>query len=264
MAFDGFLSRPMVGIATGLIHNPVHSVPAHGIGDRYIQAIRFGAEADPFLIPVLGEGHDAMGLAARLDGLFLPGGRPNIEPHHYGGPPFPEDEFRDPDRDATTLPLIRACLELGVPIFGVCRGLQEINVALGGSLHYRVHLVDGKFDHRMPKDDDIEVKFGLRHMVSLNRGGMLATMVDETDVKVNSAHGQGIDRLAEGLAVEALAPDGIIEAIRVVGAKTFAIGVQWHAEWRYDEHDLANALFRKFGDAARERRSGRLKSYGET
>ncbi len=264
MAFDGSLSRPMVGIATGLIQNPVHSVPAHGIGDRYIQAVRFGAGADPFLIPVLGEGHNAKALASRLDGLFLPGGRPNIEPHHYGGPPFPDDEFRDPARDATTLPLIVACLELGVPIFGVCRGLQEINVALGGSLHYRVHLVDGKMDHRMPKDDDIEIKFGLRHMISLDPGGIFATLVDETEVKINSAHGQGIDRLADGLTVEALAPDGIIEAVRVENAKTFSIGVQWHAEWRYDEHDLAQALFKLFGVAARERRMARLNSHGET
>lgn len=263
MAFDGSLSRPLVGISTGLIANPFHNVPAHGIGDRYIQAVRSGAGADPFLIPVLGTGHDADSLAARLDGLFLPGGRPNIEPHYYGGPPFPEDEIRDPDRDATTIPLIRACLEQGVPIFGVCRGLQEINVALGGSLHYRVHLVDGKMDHRMPKDGDIEFKFSLRHMVSLEPGGLLATLVDGTEVKVNSAHGQGIDRLAEGLAVEALAPDGLIEAIRVTGADSFAIGVQWHAEWRYEEHELAEALFRRFGDAARERRADRLKSYGE-
>ena len=116
MAFDGSLSRPMVGISAGLIGNPVHKVPAHGIGDRYIQAVRFGAGADPFLIPVLGEGHDAKALASRLDGLFLPGGRPNIEPHYYGGLPFPDDEFRDPDRDATTLPLISACLELGVAV----------------------------------------------------------------------------------------------------------------------------------------------------
>lgn len=264
MAFDGSLSRPMVGIATGLIQNPVHSVPAHGIGDRYIQAVRFGAGGDPFLIPVLGEGHDAAALAARLDGLFLPGGRPNIEPHLYGGPPPPEDEFRDPARDATTLPLIVACLELGVPIFGVCRGLQEINVALGGSLHYRVHLVDGKMDHRMPKEGDMDVKFGLKHLVSLDPGGFMAKLVSESDVKVNSAHGQGIDRLADGLAVEALAPDGIIEAIRVEHAKTFAIGVQWHAEWRFEEHDLARALFNSFGDAARDRRNARINSYGET
>jgi len=124
--------------------------------------------------------------------------------------------------------------------------------------------VDGKMDHRMPKDDDIEIKFGLRHMISLDPGGIFATLVDETEVKINSAHGQGIDRLADGLAVEALAPDGIIEAVRVENAKTFSIGVQWHAEWRYDEHDLAQALFKLFGVAARERRMARLNSHGET
>lgn len=263
MTFDGSNSRPWVGIATGLIPNSVHSIPAHGIGDRYIQAVRFGAGADPFLIPVLGDGHDAMSLAARLDGLFLPGGRPNIEPHHYGGPPFPDDEIRDPARDATALPLIVACLELGVPIFGVCRGLQEINVALGGSLHYRIHEIDGKMDHRMPKEGDIELKFGLKHMISLDPDGLLASLVDDSEVKVNSAHAQGIEQLANDLVVEARAPDGIVEAVRVKNAKTFAIGVQWHAEWRYSEHGLASALLQRFGDAARERRAARLNSYGK-
>ena len=259
---DSNRPRPLVGIITGLIHLPGHSVPAHGAGDRYIGAVRHGAGADPLLVPALGDDLDARGMAERLDGLFLPGGRANVEPHHFDGAPFPEDEVRDPLRDNTVLPLIRACVDLGVPMFGVCRGIQEMNVALGGTLHYRVHLIDGKMDHRMPKEGDIEYKFGLRHSVSLDPDGTFATLVDGSDFMVNSAHGQGIDRLADGFAVEALAPDGIVEAVRIEGAKALSFAVQWHAEWRYDEHELAVALFRAFGDAARERaaaRRGRLR-----
>ncbi len=244
--------RPLICISTGIINLPQHSIPAHGAGERYIGAVRHGADGDPVMVPALGDACEVASLASRIDGLFLPGGRANIEPHHYDGPPFPDDEVRDPARDATVLPLIRECVRIGVPVFGVCRGIQELNVALGGSLHYRVHLVEDKMDHRMPKHDDVEVKFGLRHPVSLAPGGEFEKLVEKSEYMVNSAHGQGIDRLADGLEVEALAPDGIIEAVRVADAKRFAVAVQWHAEWRYDEHDLSLALFRAFGDAARE------------
>jgi putative glutamine amidotransferase len=249
--------RPFVGVPASLIRLPDHSVPQHGTGERYLKAVRDGSDADLCLIPALPDDLDIEALVDRLDGLFLTGGRANIEPHHYGGPPFPADEFRDPPRDYTVLPLIRACVERGVPVLGVCRGIQEINVALGGSLHYRVHLVDGKFDHRMPRQGDIEVKFGLRHVVSLVPGGELERMSGVSEAMVNSAHGQGIDRLAPGLVVEALAPDGLIEAVRLDGGNTFVIGVQWHAEWRYDEHPVSSALFRAFGDAARARVAAR-------
>lgn len=246
-----FGARPVVGIPVGLIHQPGHSIPTHGIGDRYIRAVRDGSNADPLLVPALGDDFDFDVLASRLDGLFLTGGRPNIEPHHYGGPPFPEDEPRDPPRDATVLPLIRACVDRGVPVFGVCRGLQEMNVALGGTLHYRVHLVSGKFDHRMPREGDIDRRFGKLHPVSLAPEGLFARLIGDSAIEVNTAHAQGIDRLADGLEVEATAPDGLIEGIRLGGTDTFAVGVQWHAEHRYREHALSNALFRAFGEAAR-------------
>ena len=235
-------------------------MPHHSTGDRYVMAIARCSGADPMVIPALGADHDTGSLAQRLDGLFLTGGRANIEPHHYDGPPFPDDEPRDPARDATVLPLIRACVDLGVPIFAVCRGIQEINVALGGSLHYRVHQIDGMMDHRMPRNGDSDHKFRPRHTVSLAPGGALETLTGPGEVMVNSAHGQGIDRLADGLEVEALAPDGLIEAVRVREARNFAVGVQWHAEWRYDEHHLATALFEAFGGAARDRAARRQAS----
>lgn len=242
--------RPVVGITAGTIFLQGHSVPQYGSGDRYIRAVVQGAGATPFLIPSLGDLHDFEHIVENIDGLFLPGGRANVEPHHYDGPPFPDDEIRDPSRDATVLPLIRACIDAGVPVFGVCRGHQEINVALGGTLHYRVHLVEGKMDHRMPREGDIEHKFGLRHPVVLKEGGFFSGLVNDASVMVNSLHGQGVETLAPGTEVEAEAPDGLIEAFRVSGAKRFAVGVQWHAEWRYDEHALGTELFREFGEAA--------------
>ncbi len=250
--------RPVVGIPTNIIERPEREFPTHSVSDNYIGAVAGPADAVPFLIPATGEDNDCAELAERIDGLFLTGGRANIEPHYYGGAPFPDDEPIDPRRDATVLPLIRACIAEGVAVFGVCRGVQEINVALGGSLYYRVHHVAGKLDHRMPRIGDREIKFGPRHAVSLTPGGAFADLAGCRETMVNSAHGQGIDRLAPGLAVEALAPDGIIEGVRVEHAETFAVGVQWHAEWRWREHALSYALFEEFGRAAAARAARRV------
>ncbi len=258
MKHEQAIARPVVGIPTGLIYLPEHSIPQHGVGERYITAVREASGADPLLIPALAEAFDYDVLAGRLDGLFLTGGRANVEPHHYGGPPFPDDESRDAARDNTVLPLIRACVARAIPVFGVCRGLQEINVALGGSLHYRVHLIEGKLDHRMPREGDVDARFGLAHDLLLDAGGEFARLINDTTIKVNSAHGQGIDRLAPGLVVEAQAPDGLIEGIRLPDCGTFAVGVQWHAEHRWAEHRLSEALFKAFGRAARQRAARRL------
>ncbi len=232
-------------------------MPAHAASDHYVDAVSGPVGAIPFLIPALGDGHDLAEIADHLDGLFLTGGRANVLPHYYGGAPFPDDEPVDPRRDATVLPLIRACIDQGVPVFGVCRGLQEINVALGGSLHYRVHHVAGKLDHRMPRIGDHATKFGPRHSISLAPGGAFEALVGCREMMVNSAHGQGVDRLAPGLAVEALAPDGIIEGVRVERAETFAVAVQWHAEWRWRDDALSKALFEEFGRAAAARTTRR-------
>lgn len=254
MASSAF--RPLVGIPGNIIKLPEHSIPQHGTGERYISAVCDGAGCQVVVVPALADGHDFDQMVDRLDGLFLTGGRANVEPHHYGGPPFPDDEPIDPARDATVLGLIRACVVHDVPVFGVCRGHQEINVALGGSLHYRVHLVPGKLDHRMPKEGDIDHKFALRHTAELTEGGLLESLVGPGAPMVNTAHGQGIDRLAPDLEVEAIAPDGIIEAVRHKTA-SFVVGVQWHAEHRWQEHELALALFKAFGDAARARAASR-------
>ena len=207
----------------------------------------------PILIPAFGEATHFDSILDSIDGLLLTGGRANVEPHHYGGPDFPDDEIIDPDRDKTGLPLIRGCVDRGIPIFGICRGIQEINVAMGGTLHYRVHVLPGKNDHRMRQDTDImEERYEPRHSISLTPNGFLHQLLGETETMVNSLHAQSVDRLAEGFVIEAMSPDGVIEAIHMPDAKRFTVGVQWHAEWRPQEHDLANRLFEAFGNAAHD------------
>ena len=243
---------PFVGVASSYSTDNPNRFPMHTTSDKYLRTAIAGAGVMPVAIPSLSDLLDVEVYADRLDGLLLPGGRANVEPHHYDGPPFPDDEVIDPSRDGTVLPLIRACVERGVPVFGICRGIQEMNVALGGTLHYRVNFLPGKMDHRMRRDVDTQAeKMELRHPVTLTPGGLLSTLVDEEEIMVNSLHGQGIDRPADGFVIEALSPDNVIEAVRLDGAEALTIGVQWHAEWDIENHTLSRRLFEIFGDAAR-------------
>ena len=221
----------------------------------------------PVVLPAFGDAetngfYSLTELVDRLDGIVLTGGRSNIEPHHYGGEPFRPDTYRDPIRDSTTLPLVRAAVSHGVPIFGICRGIQEINVAFGGTLHPYLWELEGKRDHRMPQTDVLEDRFAPRHPVHLTPGGYFAKIasaaaVDEDDIIVNSLHGQAIDRLAEGLVAEALSEDGVIEGISMPGAANFVVGVQWHAEFRVLDHQFNRALYAEFGAATRHRAATR-------
>lgn len=253
--------RPLVGIPASQIYLPAHSLAQHGVGERYIRGVSDGAGAVPMVIPALADDYDFADLASRLDGLMLTGGRANVEPHHYDGPPFPDDEVRDPPRDNTVLPLIRECVRQGVPVFGSCRGIQEINVAMGGTLYYRVHEIDGFNDHRMPREGDIEHKFSERHLVVTAENGLFHKLADAREVMVNSLHAQAVDKVAPGFEIECVsAPDGVIEGIRYTEAETFCVGVQWHAEWRFEDNTLSLNLWHAFGDACRKRaaaRSGR-------
>lgn len=242
---------PLVGIPACARTLGAH--PFHVTGDKYIRAVSDGAGALPLLIPALGDSLDLADLVDRLDGLLITGSASNVAPHLYGGPPSADGTLHDPARDATTLPLIRLALEKGVPLLGICRGFQELNVALGGTLHQRVHEVPGLSDHREDDTAPVEVQYGPAHPVRLTPGGLLARLAGRGEVTVNSVHGQGIDRLAPGLAVEATAPDGLVEAVRVADAPAFAAAVQWHPEWRFWEDPLSAALFAAFGDAAAAR-----------
>ena len=245
--------EPLVCIAASLMEVANGRYAAHGTGQTVVRSVSQFANCEPLLLPGIKDYYDCDRFADRLDGLVLPGGRANVEPHHFSGEPFPDDEPIDPGRDDTVLLLVRSCIDKGVPIFGMCRGIQEMNVAMGGSLYYRVHLVAGKDDHRMPRNEDITIEeiFKLRHRVTLS--GSLARIAGESDIQVNSLHGQGIDSLADAFVVEAVSEDGLIEGIRLKDDATFTVAVQWHAEWEPHNHTLSRRLFEAFGDAVRAR-----------
>lgn len=236
----------------------------HATGERNIHSLLKMVDCMPVLLPPVGAAMDIAELVSRMDGFVLTGGRANVEPHHYDGPAFPHDEIIDPGRDALVLPLVRACIAARVPVFGICRGIQEINVALGGSLHYRIHQLSGKNDHRRPRRDDVtqEEIFRLNHMVKLTAGGLFQALTGHDEMMVNSLHGQGVDRLGDGLVVEATSPDGVIEGVSYNDHTQFIVGVQWHAEWQPEQHALSGALYTAFGKAAHARAARRAAGRG--
>jgi putative glutamine amidotransferase len=250
-------SIPLVGVTSCL--KPRDQAHFHSVGDKYVDAVVAGAGAVPVLVPALGERLEIDALLDRLDGLMITGSPSNVDPTHYGGPPPREGNEADPARDATTLPLIRRALARGVPLFGICRGLQEVNVALGGSLHQHVHELPGRIDHRSDKTRSYAERHGLAHPVDIVPGGRLqAILGGAARIDVNSLHGQGIDRLAPGLDLEATAEDGTIEAVSVRDAPAFALAVQWHPEWQVLDNPWSRRLFAAFGAAARARAAARL------
>lgn len=238
------MMRPIIGIpaCTKIITELAqHATPA-----RYGAALIACADAVPVLIPP--EGERMIALLDRLDGILFNGSPSNVEPSRYGVAEDATPEDHDPARDATTLPMIRAALDRGMPILGICRGMQELNVALGGTLYQEVHHVAGRLDHRAGAGSR-ETRYGAKHPVALT--GKLAEISGAETIMVNSLHGQAIDRLAPGLIIEAMAPDGTIEAVRVAEAAGFALAVQWHPEWRAAEFADRARLFAAFGDACR-------------
>jgi len=246
------LTRPLIGIPADRRMIGLH--PFHAVGEKYARAVLEAADAVPLLIPALADELGLDELLQRLDGLLFTGSASNVEPQHYQGPPSDPGTLHDPARDATTLPLIRKAVQVGVPVFGICRGFQEINVAFGGTLHQKLHEVPGHLDHRDDTTQPLEVQYGPAHEVTLEPGGLLRSLVGGTErIRVNSLHWQGIERLGRDLAVEARAPDGLIEAFRVQNAQRFAIAVQWHPEWKVMSNPFSRALFAAFGAASRER-----------
>ena len=236
------------------------------VGEKYVRSVAEGAGGLPLVIPALGDQIPIDQLVSQLDGLLLTGSPSNIEPHHYQGEPSDPGSEHDPSRDATTLPLVRAAVAAGVPILGICRGFQEMNVALGGTLHQKVHEVEGYHDHREDKTTSIIDQYNaLTHSITIQQGGVLANIWStSTEVMVNSLHGQGIKDLAPGLEVEARADDGLIEAFSVKHARQFALAVQWHPEWQWHpsegvgEFPFYRAILKAFGDACRQRKQQRL------
>jgi putative glutamine amidotransferase len=231
--------------------------PFHMVGEKYARAVMVASGAAPLLIPALAEELRFEELLERLDGLLFTGSPSNVEPHRYQGEPSAPGTLHDPARDATTLPLIRKAVAGGVPVFGICRGFQEMNVAFGGTLHQKLHEVPGNLDHRDDESQPLEVQYGPAHDVTLEPGGTLRALSGTERVRVNSLHSQGIERLGDELEVEARAPDGVIEAFRVRAARAFALAVQWHPEWHVMNNPFSRALFAAFGQASRERAQSR-------
>ena len=230
--------------------------PFHGVGRKYVDAVVHGSRCLPLLLPPLGDEIEIDDLLASADGVMLTGSASNVHPSHFGQPVANPALPLDPARDATTLPLVRRAIALGVPLLAICRGFQEMNVALGGSLHQAVHALPGMRDHHEDKHAPLDVQYGPAHSLRVTPGGALALALGGgADIVVNSVHGQGVDRLAAGLVVEATAEDGLIEAFSVAGSRAFALGVQWHPEWKVRENPLSMRLFTAFGSACRERAS---------
>jgi putative glutamine amidotransferase len=242
---------PVVGLVADFRLLPPHLF--HVVGNKYVVAAASAAKTLPLIIPALAESSDFEAILALVDGLLFTGSPSNVAPDIYGST-LPGEHLADQldhERDATTLPLIREAIKRGIPVLGLCRGFQEINVAMGGTLHQEVHEVPGFFDHRENEDDELDKQYAPSHPVTFTGGGLLAALTGLSDTLVNSLHGQGVDRLAPGLSVEAIAPDGLVEAFRVTDAKGFALAVQWHPEWRFEVNPVSIAIFEAFGDACR-------------
>jgi len=240
---------PLVGLPADTYEN--HGFMFHSIGDKYVRAVAEAANCTPLMIPSMIDALQLDALLDHFDGIVMTGAVSNVHPPHYGEQPSAEHEPYDHHRDATTLKLISRVVQRGIPLFCICRGFQELNVVMGGTLETELQKGEGRLDHRAPKSDDTDVRYGPSHLINIRPGGMLEKILGKRETMVNSIHRQGIKRLAPGLAVEATAPDGIIEAVSVRDAKTFAFGTQWHPEYKALNNPDSVKLFAAFGDAVR-------------
>jgi putative glutamine amidotransferase len=241
--------KPLVGISCCTKQFGIFGMPNHAASDTYIRATDQLVGAVPVLIPANGSKFDVASLLWRLDGIILTGSRSNVHPSLYGGPPHAEGTPEDPNRDGCTMPLIRAAVAGGVPLLAICRGFQEMNVALGGSLHQRLQDVPGRIDHSAPLQPSSKVRIGKAHSLRVAPGSWLHGLAGTTEVAVNSLHNQGVERLAPGLVAEGIAPDGTVEAVRAANAPGFAIGVQWHPEYDWEADPISRRIFERFGEA---------------
>ena len=241
---------PLIGVTACSKQIGLHAY--HISGDKYVRAVASAAKGLPVILPSLSDLLTPSDILDGLDGILFTGSPSNIEPFHYSGPASAPGTAHDSARDATTLPLIRAAVEAGIPVLGICRGFQEMNVAFGGSLHQKVHEAGPFMDHREDDSLPLEGQYAPSHPVHIQPGGVLAGLGLASEIQVNSIHGQGVERLAPGLCVEALAPDGLIEAVSVPQGRGFALGVQWHPEWQVSSNPDYLAIFQAFGDACRK------------
>ncbi len=255
------IRKPLIGISCCTRQYGTFGMPNHGASDTYVRAVDDVVGGVPILLPANGTKADVDALIDRLDGIILTGSRSNVHPDLYGGPPHAEGTWEDPKRDAYTMPLIRAALDAGVPLLAICRGFQELNVALGGTLHQRLQDLPDRMDHSTPMQPCARIRQGKAHGLRVAAGSWLHRVAGATEIAVNSLHNQGIDQIAPGLVAEGTAPDGTIEAVRVVSTckgpvHGFAIGVQWHPEYDFETDPVSRRIFTEFGDAVRAYANG--------
>jgi putative glutamine amidotransferase len=244
--------KPLVGISTctGYIDDGRIFYKTNG---EYIKAVTHYANAVPILIPSIGDDLDKSALLNRLDGLLFTGSPSNVWPDIYGGHAPREGNISDERRDKTTLPLLNLALDKGLPILCICRGHQELNVALGGTLHQHVHELPGKHDHREDKNIPLDENFKHRHPMRILENSLLADIAQKANIDIekpqmiNSLHSQAIDRLADGLMVNAYSDDEVIEAVSMPSAKNFLLALQWHPEHPHALKDALNReIFKEF------------------
>ncbi|UWR08271.1 gamma-glutamyl-gamma-aminobutyrate hydrolase family protein [Ruegeria sp. B32] len=251
------MSRPVVGII-GNSYLMNDQYPTHAGGTMNSDAIANVSNCLPLLIPADPRYVDVAELLEVCDGFLLTGGRPNVHPEEYGEPATDAHGEFDRARDAITLPLVRACVQRGQPFLGICRGFQEVNVAMGGTLYPEIRDLPGRMNHRMPPDGTLEEKFALRHVVKLTEGGVFHRLFGASEVMTNTLHGQGIKTVGKGVVIDGHAPDGTPEAIYIQDAPGFTLSVQWHPEWDAVNDPVSRPLFQAFGDAVRAWSTGAM------
>ncbi|WNC68872.1 gamma-glutamyl-gamma-aminobutyrate hydrolase family protein [Thalassotalea nanhaiensis] len=244
-------SIPIVGVICD--RDIIGPHPFHIAGDKYLQAILGGSKCQPVLIPALANDLQIEQLIELVDGVLLTGGYSMVNPLHYQDEPAHPDTKLDVERDNSSLLLIKAAIEKGVPLLGICRGFQEMNVAFGGSLHQNLHHVGQFIEHREDKDLPLEQQYSESHTIKITEHGLLHTILNEKSIDVNSLHTQGVNELGDGLTVEAVAEDGLVEAFSVNSANSFAMAVQWHPEWQYKNNQHSIKIFTEFGKACANR-----------
>lgn len=251
------MPQPLVAMPTDV--RTLDGYVWHAAPEQYITATLAVAGVLPVLIPSLGERIGFDHLLSVVDGVILTGSRSNVHPSLYGGEAGEANGPYDPDRDATTFPLIRHAIARGLPLLAICRGMQEFNVARGGTLATEIQDEPGNLDHRAPGDTSDE-RFALRQTVDVHPGSCLADVVRAESIRVNSLHRQAVGQLGQGLQVEAVAPDGIVEAVSLAGGRTFTVGVQWHPEYWAETDEASAKIFRAFGDAVRAHAAARTRT----
>jgi putative glutamine amidotransferase len=249
---------PLVGLPSDTYEKG--SFLFHSLGDKYVRALADVSQVLPVMLPSLVGDAAIDAMLEHVDGVLMTGAVSNVHPPHYGEVPSAAHEPYDHGRDATTLKLIRAVIDRGVPLFCICRGFQELNVVMGGTLETELQDVRGRLDHR-GKTDDANVRYAPSHEIAIARGGMLERILGKSATQVNSVHRQGVKSLGPGLNIEATAPDGVVEAVSVKGAKSFALGTQWHPEFKASENPDSVKLFTAFGDAVRAHARARRETY---